>query len=194
MRNGRALGTPIYELPHGIGVISETSGGKYVRCYIIAHELFPRSKINKQGRQLIQRSRVVMTAALGRPLATNEHVHHIDENDKHNDSLENLEVLWSDEHNRHHKSGFKHSEATKRQIGTALQLAFKEGRKVQKGSWLPENYKHSDEVKENTASRRRGTIWITDGKMTKTISSTNEVPEGWRRGRGSLRTRQQEHR
>jgi len=121
---------PIYELPYGIKVLHENYTARYVMCRIEAHSLFPNSKITPQSRQYIQRSRVVMTAALGRPLAFHEHVHHINEDEKHNDDLDNLEILWSDEHNRHHKLGTKHTDSVKKQIGESLRKAYNEGRKV----------------------------------------------------------------
>lgn len=47
--------------------------------------------------------RVVMENHLGRLLEKNEIVHHLDEN-KHNNSIENLQVMGSKEHNRMHSS------------------------------------------------------------------------------------------
>lgn len=45
--------------------------------------------------------RVVMEAHLGRPLLTDEVVHHIDK-DRSNNALENLELMSRSEHARHH--------------------------------------------------------------------------------------------
>ena len=118
---------PIYVLPNNIKVIGESYSGTYVHCYIEARpDLFPNSKVSKYNRQTIQRGRVVLTSLLGRPLARNEHVHH--KKDKKNDHLDNLEILWAGEHNKHHKLGSKHSEETKRQIGMSLTRAYQEGR------------------------------------------------------------------
>lgn len=47
--------------------------------------------------------RVVMENHLGRLLEKNEIVHHLDE-DKHNNAIENLQVMDSKEHNRMHSS------------------------------------------------------------------------------------------
>lgn len=48
--------------------------------------------------------RLIMSAALGRQLLTEEHVHHID-GDTLNNSLENLEILSAAEHARVHGLG-----------------------------------------------------------------------------------------
>lgn len=72
--------------------------------------------VNNQGRIMViigyrkdgtavyrQRSRIVMEKLLGRPLKRFEIVHHIDE-DKSNDSVDNLMLLTSKEHNNIHKA------------------------------------------------------------------------------------------
>lgn len=120
--------SPIYELPNGIKVTYENYKSTYVMCYIRSHPLFPNTKITNQDRQFIRRSRVVMTALLGRTLLSSEHVHHKNKNDKHNDHPDNLEVLCADEHNKLHKLGFRHSEETKKKIAKSMRDAHRSGR------------------------------------------------------------------
>jgi hypothetical protein len=173
---------PIYELPHDIKVIGEYVSGRYVMCYIVAHSLFPNTKISKQNRQTVQRSRVVMTAALGRVLATNEHVHHVRKDQKHNDSLDNLEVMWVDEHNRHHKLGCQHSEDTKRRIAAAVQLAYEEGRHAPSSFIGHSGRPQSESTKDKLRVKRQGRISITDGQTTRYVWTSLEIPDGWSRG------------
>lgn len=121
---------PIYELARGIKVINENKSGTYVMCTLEKHWLFPNSKPSAQGRIYVQRSRVVMTAKLGRVLNRSEHVHHKNEKRKHDDRLSNLEILSSVKHNQHHHTGMQHTVAVKKQIGASLKKAFAEGRRV----------------------------------------------------------------
>jgi hypothetical protein len=60
----------------------------------------PKSYKKLHGRH---EHRVVMERYLGRPLTSTEIVHHIDEN-KHNNSLENLELTNRSDHASHHFS------------------------------------------------------------------------------------------
>lgn len=152
---------PIYVLPHGIEVLSENHSCRYVMAYIIAHPLFPNSKINNdtsRPRQYLQLARVIMTSILGRPLARDEHVHHKDEN-VHNNDPSNLEILTSDQHNKHHKIGYKHREEIKLQIGNSLKLAYVEGRhkspdvKGDKNPFFGKN--HTEETKAKISAARR---------------------------------------
>lgn len=119
---------PIYELNHGIKVLAEYRKKAYVMCRIEAHRLFPNSKIDPQGRQTVQRSRVVMTAHLGRVLLFNEHAHHIKEDQKDNDDLTNLEVKTATDHNKHHKTGSRHRLSTIERIGESMRQAYQTGR------------------------------------------------------------------
>lgn len=58
---------------------------------------------------------IVMENHLGRALMSNEVVHHIDEN-KHNNSLENLQLMTDTEHRRHHALKRAKDQRTKRFI------------------------------------------------------------------------------
>ena len=62
-----------------------------------------RMKNNSEGKSM-RLSRLIMEQHLGRKLATDEHVHHIDGN-THNDTLENLVVLIKSEHHKLHVNG-----------------------------------------------------------------------------------------
>jgi len=119
------LSPPLYVLPHGIEVIGEyrTAGqNPYWRVRVRPHHFFPNVKPVSNG-LYIRRSRVVMASKLGRSILETELVHHIDE-DKDNDHPDNLEVIDVAAHNRHHKTGTKHTEASKRAIGASVKLSY----------------------------------------------------------------------
>lgn len=121
---------PIYTLPHGIEVIGEYApSGKnpYWRVRIRPHPFFSGLKVVSDGVNTT-RNRVVMASLLGRDIARNEHVHHKNE-DRTDDRPENLELLLSADHNRHHKLGSKHSADTKKKISAGLTAAIAEGRR-----------------------------------------------------------------
>ena len=61
--------------------------------------------------------RLVVERALNRFLASDEIVHHVNE-DKHDNSLENLQVMSRCEHNKHHKRPLKLSTFTCPNCGT----------------------------------------------------------------------------
>lgn len=73
-------------------VLDVTLGYYYI--YLPKHEL-----ANGSGK--VYMHRYVAAMKLGRPLATDEHVHHIDGN-RANNSIENLEVLSATEHAKQH--------------------------------------------------------------------------------------------
>lgn len=56
---------------------------------------------DRETKKVTSYPRFLMEQSLGRPLAKNEHVHHIDENPLNN-NLSNLEVLSAREHAIHH--------------------------------------------------------------------------------------------
>ena len=66
----------------------------YIRIYMPENQM-----ADKRG--LIGEHRLVMSKHLGRPLKSNEYVHHIDGN-KMNNSIENLQLISPTEHNRLH--------------------------------------------------------------------------------------------
>ena len=76
-------------------IISICKGGGYMYCN--TEPIHP--KANSNG--LYPLHRVVAENKIGRPLQKNEHVHHIDEN-KYNNSPENLEVLTDSQHAKLH--------------------------------------------------------------------------------------------
>lgn len=118
---------PLYTLPHGIEVIGEYAPrGKnpYWRVRVRPHPFFS-SKVVAGGIYL-RRSRAVMSSVLGRALLPNEHVHHKNEN-RSDDSPENLELISPADHNSHHKTGATHTEETKAKISNGLKKAYEAG-------------------------------------------------------------------
>jgi hypothetical protein len=137
-------------LPHGIEVIGEyplRGLNRYVRVRIRPHRFFPEAK-RIAGGCCVRRSRVVMASKLGRALLVTENVHHRDE-DRTNDSPDNLQLIGTAEHNRHHKTGSKHSEKSKRRISAGLRLAISEGRR------LPPRHPDWTGKKHTLAARRK---------------------------------------
>lgn len=120
VKSGPKRKAPLYTLAYGIEVVNEAPANGYVRCYVRPHHLL-------YNRTMIRKSRVVMTAHLGRRLVSNEHVHH-GRYGKLVDTLNNLTLLTADEHNKHHKIGSKHKPEIKAQIASSLKRAYKEGR------------------------------------------------------------------
>ena len=120
---------PLYVLPRGVKVFNEVTSGRYVMLVIEARpELFPNTKVTGRyaRRQKVQRSRIIMTLRLGRPLDKNEHVHHRNEK-THDDRPRNLKLSSADDHNRHHHLGMKHTPKIKRQIATSMRRAHLRG-------------------------------------------------------------------
>lgn len=74
--------------------------------------------------------RIIMQAILGRKLSTSELVHHIDGN-KSNNSKENLRIESWGEHTKHHHTGLKRSDETKRKIGEKVcKYSIEQARKI----------------------------------------------------------------
>ena len=126
---GRPPKSPIYVLPHGIEVIGEyapSRKNRYWRVRIRPHRFFPNVVVRSGGAD-VRRSRVILASKLGRALTTAEHAHHGDE-DRDNDVPGNIESLSAAEHNRHHKTNYRHTQAAKSRIRLSLKQAYKEGR------------------------------------------------------------------
>lgn len=86
------------------------------------HHSWKGGEIIHEGRVMVRvddgyeyRARVVMEKYLGRKLERGELVHHKNENTL-DDAIENLEVKNISEHVTHHKTGFVHSEESKRRM------------------------------------------------------------------------------
>ncbi|MFM9922718.1 hypothetical protein VLK31_06990 [Variovorax sp. H27-G14] len=123
------LKAPLYVLLHGIQVIGEyapSGQNRYWRVRIRPHAFFPRVT-PRHGGLYVRRSRVLLAAKLGRALTAAEHAHHVDE-DVNNEHPDNLVPLSAAEHNRHHKTGFRHTEQAKARITASLRRAHAEGR------------------------------------------------------------------
>lgn len=122
---------PIYVLPSKIKVIGEyapTEKNPYWRVRIANHPLFSSHELVCGG-IYTRRCRVVMTSIVGRELRRNEHVHHIN-GDRTDDRPENLELISAASHNKHHKTGARHSANTKQRISDSLRSAYANGEKV----------------------------------------------------------------
>lgn len=126
MRAGRPKLRPLYTLAHGVEVVGEYDGkSPHVMCRVRPHPFF--SSPETSGGLYIRRSRVVVAAREGRALLRAELITHLN-GDRKDDRPENLIILSAAEHNRHHKSGRKHREASKRKISAGLRRAYQEGR------------------------------------------------------------------
>lgn len=126
---GRPLKPALYVLPHGIEVIGEyapNSKCRYWRVRIRPHRFFAGTPVRSNGYD-VRRSRVLLAAKLGRALTAQEHAHHGDENTS-NDTLDNVELLTAAEHNRRHKVGSRHTQATRDLIAEGMRRAYSEGR------------------------------------------------------------------
>ena len=125
---GFARKPPLYVLPHGIEVVGEYAPNArvpYWRVRIRPHRFFAGVPVISGG-SYVRRSRVVLAAKLGRALLPTEHAHHRDE-DRHNDSLDNIELLTAADHNRHHKTGAKHRADSRAKTSATLKRLYAEG-------------------------------------------------------------------
>jgi hypothetical protein len=128
---------PVYVLNHGIVVMAEVAPNKsfpYWRLYIKPHPLFDAA-LAGNGFCLVRRSRAVKAAEIGRMLLETEHVHHKNEN-REDDSPDNLELLSAAAHNSHHKTGARHSNITKARIGKTLRTKYRTGQRAITGAAL----------------------------------------------------------
>jgi hypothetical protein len=121
---------PLYTLAHGIEVVGDYPAkgrNRYARLRIRPHRFFPGVPVVANG-IYVRKSRVLLAAKLGRALLPNEHAHHGDK-DRTNDVEGNIESISPADHNKHHKTGFKHSQETKDRIAATLREAYASGRK-----------------------------------------------------------------
>jgi hypothetical protein len=165
---GRPLKPPLYVLPHGIEVIGEyapTAKNPYWRARIRPHRFFPGVPVIGGGLH-VRRSRVVLAAKLGRALTAQEHAHHDDE-DRTHDTLGNLLLLSAAEHNRHHKTGSKHTAEAKNRISRSLRLAIAEGRRSPppRPDWTGKT--HNQVSRERISSSRKERI--ASGQIAKPV-------------------------
>lgn len=112
---------PLYVLPHGIEVIGEYApkgNNRYWRVRVRPHPFFSSVRV-RAGGYCVRRSRVVMASKLGRQLRDDELVHHCNE-DKNDDSPENLELETPASHNAHHKTGASHSAESRAKTSESL--------------------------------------------------------------------------
>lgn len=126
---GRKPKPPIYTLDHGIEVIGEYPAkgkNRYARLRIRPHRFFPDVPIVSNG-IYVRKNRVLLAAKLGRALTDEEHAHHEDEN-RENDTADNLVSLSPADHNRHHKKGSKHKPESREKTSASLKNAYAEGR------------------------------------------------------------------
>ena len=156
---GRPPKSPIYVLPHGIEVIGEYAPNAkcpYWRVRIRPHRFFAGAPVVSNG-IYVRRNRAVLASSLGRPLTAEECAHHADE-DRSNDVTGNIELLSAAEHNRHHKTGARHTEESKKRISDGLKLAISQGRREPppKVEWT--GRKHRDESKHRLSETRKRLI------------------------------------
>ena len=125
-------------------------------------------------------------------------IHHLDEN-KMNNSLENLVYLTHSEHAKIHSNGKILSEETKRKMSEAKkgkkhplygkQLSEETKRKMseaKKGNKNMLGKHHTEETKQKIGNSSKGLnkdrIWINNGVENRFIHFDEEIPEGFVRG------------
>lgn len=96
-------------------IISTCKGGGYMYCRTEP----PHPRANANG--LYPLHRVIVENRIGRPLRKDEHVHHIDEN-KANNSDENLAVLSASAHALLHRPSLPMAEAVCYQCGSTFHV------------------------------------------------------------------------
>lgn len=125
MKTGRPRKPTLYTLPHGIEVVGEYPArgkNRYWRVRIRPHRFFPDAPVVFGG-IYVRRSRVVLASKLGRALTPAEHAHHRDEN-RDRDVPKNLEAISAADHNRHHKTGTKHTAASRAKTTATLKRLY----------------------------------------------------------------------
>lgn len=165
---GRPLKPALYVLPHGIEVIGEyrpNAKCPYWRVRIRPHRFFPGVPVISGG-CYVRRSRAVLASKLGRVLTAHEHAHHGDE-DRGNDATHNVDSLTAADHNRHHKTGTRHTEEAKQRISAGLRRAITEGRRLPPPppKWL--GRVHTQQAKERISATRKALI--SSGAMPKPV-------------------------
>ena len=150
---------PLYVLSHGIEVVGEypaRGANPYARVRMRPHPFFPGVRV-VCGAIVVHRSRAVLASKLGRALTPQEHAHHDDEC-RDNDAPDNVEPLSAAEHNRHHKTGSKHTEQAKARISAGLKRAIAEGRRATPKRPAHAGAKHSEETKRRISAARKALI------------------------------------
>lgn len=173
MPRGREFKPPIYVLPHGIEVVGEyppDSSNRYWRVRLRPHPFFPGVREISNG-ILVHRSRAILASKLGRPLTPAEHAHHGDEN-RSNDAPGNVERLTAAEHNRHHKTGTKHTPEAKRRISAGLKKAIAEGRRKPPVCVSWKGRRHTDATRQRISAARKALI--ASGSIQSPIPPSNK--------------------
>jgi hypothetical protein len=127
-RGAHMVKPPLYVLPHGIEVIGEyapNASMPYWRVRMRPHPFFPGVRVISNG-ITVHRSRAILASKLGRALTPADHAHHEDETKDH-DVADNLELLTAAQHNQHHKTGTKHSAASRAKTSATLKALYAAG-------------------------------------------------------------------